>query len=81
MYDTMSILWVRPTKDSCSCNCWYARNYDSSFPMYGERVDTLYEVHIDCQVPVLCKNCLSNLYSAIGDIVNMLPDDADCYCD
>ena len=68
--DSMSILHVRPSKDHCSCNCCYARNYDSSFSMFGERVDTIYEVQIGCMVSVLCKNCLKKLYGAVGDIVN-----------
>jgi hypothetical protein len=38
--------------------------------MFGERVDTIYEVQIGCMVPVLCKNCLKKLYGAVGDIVN-----------
>lgn len=68
--DSMSVIYVRPSKDNCSCNCCFARNYDNSFSMLGERVDTLYEVQIGCMTSVLCNNCLKNLYGAIGDIVN-----------
>lgn len=66
----MNILYVRPSKDHCSCNCCYARNYDSSFSNFGERVDVIYEVQIGGMVPTLCKNCLTRLYEAVGDIVN-----------
>ena len=68
--DSMSIIYVRPSEDPCSCKCCYARNYDSTYSMFGERVDTLYEVQIGCTVTARCKNCLKNLYEAVGDIVN-----------
>ena len=68
--DSMSVIYVRPSKDDRSCNCCSARNYDNSFSMLGKRVDTLYEVQIGCMMSVLCKNCLKNLYEAVGDIVN-----------
>ena len=66
----MDIIYVRPSKSFCSCNCCYARNYDSSYANFGERVDMIYEVQIGGMVPMLCRRCLKKLYEAVGDIIN-----------
>lgn len=66
----MNVIYVRKSTDSRSCNCCDARNYKSSFPGFGRQVDVIYDVNIGGLVPALCEDCLRNLYSILGGIVN-----------
>lgn len=79
----MNLIYIRKSAHHRSCNCCYASNFNVGIPDI-KRVDVLYDVQIGTMVPALCRDCLTKLYGAVGDVVGTSfssDDDVDCYCE
>lgn len=59
---------ISESKDTiCSCNSCLARNYDSkSTPLFGKRVDRLYNLKVGSMVLTLCDECLDKMVELVN---------------